>query len=467
MKYLLIYISLCAFSLSLTAQTTVYYDKEGNRVATLGEAQTYEMLFYDKTDTNKVTVKGYQKSGQISYEHNYSNLTKKILNGRTLEWDENGLLSLNAAYEKGKLHGRFYTFWKNGKVRRLDLYHYGDVIAGKCFTREGKDTTYFAYRIMPEFPGGDKALHHYLRSNIHYSDSCKVNGIKGEVQLSFVVNTDSTISSIAITKSAHPALDAEAIRVVKAMPKWEPALIDGEITRFTYNLPIHFGLKTDTTFYDYRGYRVSTLARAETYRISIRNLLDSNRVTVKNYQQPNQLLSIENYSDYEDNTFDGRQIYWYSNGQPSKEAEYKEGQLNGHFLTYWINGQIKRNDLYEKDSLLEGKCYDPEGIEVPYYDYIIEPEFPGGKEALKLFISSNIKYPASCDRDGIQGEVVLTFLIDPNGLITTIVVVGSVHPDLDAEAMRIIKKMPQWSPAFIDGHVTSYEYTLPVIFRLE
>jgi len=87
----------------------------------------------------------------------------------------------------------------------------------------------------------------YLISNIKYPDEAKKNNITGTVFVSFIVEKDGTISNTALLKSANPLLDAEALRVVSAMPKWRPGLNDeGKPVNVKFNLPINFALEEKT-----------------------------------------------------------------------------------------------------------------------------------------------------------------------------------------------------------------------------
>lgn len=95
---------------------------------------------------------------------------------------------------------------------------------------------------MPSFPGGQQALMAYLSQNVKYPKECKDSAIQGRVICSFVVEKDGSLSEFKVIKSVHPKLDAEALRVMKQMPKWCPGKMRGEATRVKYNIPISFRL---------------------------------------------------------------------------------------------------------------------------------------------------------------------------------------------------------------------------------
>jgi len=96
---------------------------------------------------------------------------------------------------------------------------------------------------MPEFPGGQKKLFEYLGKNIKFPPAAKANGISGRVFVNFTVGKDGKIKNIKILRGVHDLLDKEAIRVVKAMPKWKPGKQRGKAVSVSYNLPISFVLK--------------------------------------------------------------------------------------------------------------------------------------------------------------------------------------------------------------------------------
>ena len=94
------------------------------------------------------------------------------------------------------------------------------------------------------------------------------------------------------------------------------------------------------------------------------------------------------------------------------------------------------------------------------------PEFPGGINGLMRFLSENIRYPAEAQKSGIQGSVVLQFVVNTDGSIVDIQVVRSVDPSLDREAIRVVELMPNWTPGEQRGKKVRVRYTLPINFRL-
>jgi len=96
-----------------------------------------------------------------------------------------------------------------------------------------------------------------------------------------------------------------------------------------------------------------------------------------------------------------------------------------------------------------------------------EAEFPGGSGAMQSWISNSVHYPESSIEMNEQGRVYLSFVVEPNGEITNIVVERGVSQDLDREAKRVVRSMPRWNPGFADGSKVRTRCHLPITFTLE
>ena len=96
---------------------------------------------------------------------------------------------------------------------------------------------------MPEYPGGQAALFEYLSKNIEYPADAEKKKVEGKVFVTFVVDSDGKITDVSLLKKVFPSLDAEAIRVISAMPNWIPGRQKGQAVRVKYTVPIMFRLK--------------------------------------------------------------------------------------------------------------------------------------------------------------------------------------------------------------------------------
>ena len=102
------------------------------------------------------------------------------------------------------------------------------------------------------------------------------------------------------------------------------------------------------------------------------------------------------------------------------------------------------------------------------YDMVEQmPQFPGGTEKLNEYLSTHVQYPEEAQEKGIQGRVVVGFVVNRDGSISDAKVARSVDPSLDNEALRVINSMPCWIPGQVGGKNVRVRYTLPLSFRLQ
>ena len=190
---------------------------------------------------------------------------------------------------------------------------------------------------------------------------------------------------------------------------------------------------------------------------------------LRSYHKSGVLKSEQNifYKDKLGQFIGGRIKEWYDNGQLRRNYFYKgTHNLDGEVLTYYKNGKLKRKDFYNDGQLKEGHLYSEDEIEIPHSTFIVEAEFPGGNDKLISFLLKNIKYPKNAKKNNIEGTVQVKFIIEENGSISEATIVKHIDDELDGEALRIINKMPRWSPYIIDGELMATYFMLPVSFQL-
>ncbi|MBD5216378.1 MAG: energy transducer TonB [Bacteroidales bacterium] len=95
----------------------------------------------------------------------------------------------------------------------------------------------------PVFPGNEDALYAWLKQNQIYPAEAAEEWVQGRVVVEFVVEGDGSISNVKVVRSRHPALDAEAVRLIQSMPRWTPGTYNGDTVRTTYTLPVTFKLQ--------------------------------------------------------------------------------------------------------------------------------------------------------------------------------------------------------------------------------
>ena len=145
--------------------------------------------------------------------------------------------------------------------------------------------------------------------------------------------------------------------------------------------------------------------------------------------------------------------------------------------------EIMDNDSEVEESTIQASDDTQAAVEVKYTPVEVEeeeveeqqifqvveemPEFPGGMGECMKFLSKNIKYPTISQENGVQGRVIVQFVVNRDGSIVDPVVVRGVDPYLDKEALRVISNMPKWKPGKQRGKAVRVKYTVPVMFRLQ
>ena len=198
-------------------------------------AQKQEKIYYDKD------WKGCSKSKAEFYRIvNYDENGKPV--GKIIDYFITGELQseIEGALNIDKIDGKLLTYWNNGNAKRIDEYTNGELISGKCFNIEGEEIPYFDYEIPPKFNGGEVALSKFLSEKKIYPEIARIERIEGEVSVQFVVDIDGKISDVKILKGVHKKLDKEAMRVVRAMPRWTPGNRDGEAVKAYFVISITF-----------------------------------------------------------------------------------------------------------------------------------------------------------------------------------------------------------------------------------
>ena len=109
----------------------------------------------------------------------------------------------------------------------------------------------------------------------------------------------------------------------------------------------------------------------------------------------------------------------------------------------------------------------PQGQDPVYEVCEVLPEFPGGMSEMMKFVQENMKYPQEAHANGVQGRVIVNYIVEKDGSLSNIHVVRSVDPLLDAEALRVVSLMPKWKPGKQDGKPVRVKFTIPITFKLQ
>jgi TonB family protein len=177
---------------------------------------------------------------QLKLEINYRN---DSLTGPHTRWYDNGQVHVSRQYHRYQLVDTLKSYYESGALRRVEVYSNGKMQTGKVYSEAGKEIKYVPMEVQPEFPGGEPQMFSWLAKNMRYPAGAQRAGAQGLVIVSFLVDTSGQISNIDILRSFHPDGDAEAIRLVKLMPKFKPGTIEGNPADITFILPLRFALR--------------------------------------------------------------------------------------------------------------------------------------------------------------------------------------------------------------------------------
>ncbi len=226
----------------MSSQEKTYYDEFWNVTGSIDKAEFYRILEKGTTDTNEVVERSFYLNDKLKSEVFYSNYSNRVRNGSYKSYYANGMLKEQAYYSQGNLTDSLITFWDNGRRKREDFFINGKFQSGKVYNSDGAETLHYDYEIMPEFEGGINELVRYISTHLKYPKVARKKGIQGKVFLRFMVDKEGLVKNVKVLKGVSEEIDAEAIRVVKEMPKWKPGLLDGNKVNTYFNLPLSFKL---------------------------------------------------------------------------------------------------------------------------------------------------------------------------------------------------------------------------------
>lgn len=157
--------------------------------------------------------------------------------------------------------------------------------------------------------------------------------------------------------------------------------------------------------------------------------------------------------------------------QPEQQIE---AQLPDDFKVVEDNKEVAKISFVSPDEdkplpppTTVGPAVEPEDTE-EIFTIVEEPtEFPGGPAALVKFLTSNVKYPEIAMENGIQGRVMVKFVVERDGSVSNVDILRGVDPALDKEAVRVVKSMPKWKPGKQRGKPVRQSFQVPVVFRLQ
>ena len=510
-------------SLLTLEKDTLYFDANGNEVSGTATASEYQITWVDKNNEHIFHGQSYYISGKLKSESIYSDIpdtfpvprasyymidkrtgVKWLHHGDFKQWYENGQLQREITFRNGTISGKLITYWDNGKVKRTNVDKNGNKIKGQCFDRDGKEIPYYPYAKAAVFADKTMTVEQYVASKAIYPVEAQEKSKEGIVQVQFKILKDGSVGNITNIRSSDSIFEKELRRVIRTIPKYEPARLDGENSPYSISLTHRFTLpdmKTDwnlklntqdTTFYNEKGKIVPGRKYAGYYEILTPDPLSTDKVIEHIYYISNKKKSekyfmktrlSEEFPDSLSRKYgklllstayinsiirapEGKYAEWYENGQLSKEIHYQSGIKDGPVHFFWEDGTPRREDVYHHGVLVSGKCYDFKGRPVDYFDMDMKASFQGGKQAMIDFLSTHLKYPERALKNKKQGTVEVKFVVDINGNVSSLMIPKGIDKELDVEAMRLVRSMPKWLPELKDGSLVPSYQSLKIEFDI-
>ena len=386
----------------------------------------------------------------------------------------------------------------NAQVVEVDYIH--DVAQAPA--NDDPEKVFQVVEVQPEFPGGQQEMMKYLQSNLKYPEAAKAAGAEGKAFVQFVVKADGSICDVQIMRSTgNESLDAEALRVVKAMPKWRPAMNKGKAVNVKFVLPIVYKLPKEAKG---NGVYIPEQGREKLLVVSGGAIYDGN------------------INDIDPLTIESIEIVKFPDLTPELQEKLKQ---TGKEAVMYIN--------FKKE-----KSASVAGNEAVFTVCEKMPEFPGGQQELMKYLSTKTKYPKEARDAEVMGKVFVRFLVQKDGTIAEASVLkgeyskyvynaeaislknhiaqkeeelakftadgvsdnilkrrameleelrvqaySSIEKNsgrtevkvdagdaavkaLEAEALRVVGSMPAWIPGMQDGKPVYTQFVLPITFRL-
>ena len=262
---------------------------------------------------------------------------------------------------------------------------------------------------IPEFPGGEDALMDYLTNNIRYPQKAADKGISGRVYISFVIDTNGNVVQEKVLRGIDE-LNEEALRVVKSMPQWKPGKNHRMAAQVQYNLPIVFNLSK------------------------------------RNPSKPDANSKFNSYM--------------------SIGKEYTQG---GNYELGFINAACsdwrKAKDLGSLD--IDSTNLNKSFLDELQNHFQTQFQFMEDDDAgLIKYLNNNLAYPELAKSNHIQGTVKVLVSVDSLGKLTGAKVYRGIGGGCDEEALRLIRSINQWKPAYKEGIAVASEAFVPIRFRL-
>lgn len=395
----------------------------------------------------------------------------------------------------------FVSFAETNRVENQNLAVADTLLPEK--NQSGKESSYKVFEIvedLPVFPGGDGEMKKFIDRNLHYPESAQDSGTEGQVMVQFTVQSDGSITDAHVLKGLGEPFDSEAVRVISSMPKWEPGKQRGKAVAARFSVPVVFrrsgnsadGVNTADGSPQKKSQSIvertdvfaavehmpqfpggpTALIKYLSNNIHYPNSEESSgtegRVMVQFIVETDGSISDVQIKDGLGEAFDSEALRVVSS-----MPKWKPGMQRGKIVPVRFllpitfrtlnkaTGNVKNSTASSQEKSQSDSVYTVFSVVEQM------PQFPGGQTAMMKYLADNLHYPKKAQENGVQGTVLVQFIIDEEGHIPFAKINKSVDSDLDAEALRVVKSMPLWIPGKQRGKKVKVMMNLPVAFRLK
>jgi len=203
-----------------------------------GKVQSTGLYSDDSCNIQNGAFAWYSEDGNVNHTSHYK---EGKINGPEIRYYNNGNKQLEGNYTMGQEEGEWVGYYQSGKVSGKAQYKEGKQIAGSFFNEDGTANRNIRVFNKPaEYPSGMKAMGPYLSTNLVYPEKAQKKNIQGTVIIQFIVTKEGNITDVSVAKPVDPLLDKEAMRVIKQMPQWVPAIMGGRYVQSYIKQPITF-----------------------------------------------------------------------------------------------------------------------------------------------------------------------------------------------------------------------------------
>ena len=459
-------------------------------------AREYQLLLIKKAvGTKAVGTRLYSMANSL----NHSKLKKRITmmqRRKSNPWARAKLLYVLplaavavAAFARPEVSGVSNQL-SDAKVTDLAAIVKAESVKSALMPQDTARKVYQSYKVhngtsaSAEARAGMEALMKYFDKHVSQSVVTE-DGVHSKMIMQIVFNQGGELAEVKVLEGVDAATDAEAVRVMRNIPRSVSEKLKGDTISFAFTVPVKFsvaplkeGMRQSGSVVTIRekssrAKRTPKVPRLEDYGVpefpggreaEMKFLAENMRYPQEAREQGIEGKVIVKFT-VSDETGEIQNPRVVRSVHPALDAEAL--RLVKAMPRWTVAGDPDKGKLksVEIEMPIEFKLDGQPLSKV--YDKVNElPQFPGGNHALFQFIKDNQRYPQIAKENGIQGRVILQFVVDETGKVSDPKVLRSVDPSLDAEAIRIVKAMPRWTPGMQDGKAVAVRYTLPVNFSL-